>query len=179
MKTRSTKAWDVVIAGAGPAGCSAALVLGRACRRVLLCDTGTPRSWASKEMHAYLSRDGMPPARFLELARGEALEYAGVKFAPVEVRAARRVGDGFVVSLGARREVRARKLLIATGLFDAIPRIPGIDELFGRSVFQCPYCDGWEMRGRKVAVYGRGTRGFQMARAMTAWARDIVLLTDG
>ena len=171
--------WDVVIAGAGPAGLSAALVLGRARRRVLLCDTGTPRSWWSKEMHAYLSRDGIPPSRFLEVARKEALTYPGVRFAPVEVTAARRLRDGFRVSLAGRASVHARKLLIATGVFDIMPRIPGIDELFGRSVFQCPYCDGWEMRDRKIAVYGRRQRGFQMARAMTAWARDIVLCTDG
>jgi thioredoxin reductase len=175
----SMQSWDVVIAGAGPAGCSAALVLGRARRRVLLCDTGTPRSWASKEMHAYLSRDGIAPARFHELARREVLRYPGVRFAPVEVTRARRAGEGFIVTLGAARRVRARKLLIATGLFDQLPRLPGFDELFGRSVFQCPYCDGWEMRDRKVAVYGRGQRGFQMARALTAWTRDIVLLTDG
>jgi len=171
--------FDVVIAGAGPAGLSAALVLGRARRRVLLCDTGTPRSWASKEMHAFLSRDGIRPDRFLDLARREALTYPGVMFAPVEVRAAKRAGTGFIITLAPRRQVRARKLLIATGLFDAIPRIAGIDALFGRSVFQCPYCDGWELRGRPVAVYGRGQRGFQMARAMTAWTRDILLLTDG
>jgi thioredoxin reductase len=171
--------WDVVIAGAGPAGLSAALVLGRACRRVLLCDTGTPRSWASKEMHAYLSRDGISPARFLEIGRREVLAYPGVRYRPVEVMGARRVAGGFSVMLAGRTRVRARRLLIATGLFDALPRIPGIDELFGRSVFQCPYCDGWEMRGKKVAVYGRRQRGFQMARAMTAWARDIVLCTDG
>jgi thioredoxin reductase len=171
--------YDVVIAGAGPAGCSAALILGRACRRVLLCDTGTPRSWASKAMHAFISRDGIPPDRFLELARREALRYPGVEFAPVEVLGARRDGTGFVVTLAARRRVRARKLLIATGLFDAIPRIPGIDDVFGRSVFQCPYCDGWELRDRKLAVYGRGQRGFQMARAITAWSRELVLLSDG
>lgn len=130
-------------------------------------------------MHAYLSRDGIPPARFLAVARREVLKYLDVTFKPVAVRAARRDGLGFVVSLGDRRRVRTRKLLIATGVFDLVPRIPGIDPLFGRSVFQCPYCDGWEMRDRKVAIYGRGQRGFQMARAMTAWARDIVLLTDG
>jgi thioredoxin reductase len=171
--------WDVVVAGAGPAGLSAALVLGRACRRVLLCDTGTPRSWASKEMHAYLSRDGIVPRRFLDLSRREVLKYPGVRYVPVEVTGARRTPPGFHVELAGRKPVKARKLLIATGLFDLLPRIPGIDELFGRSVFQCPYCDGWEMRGTRVAVYGRGARGFQMARAMTAWARDIVLFTDG
>jgi thioredoxin reductase len=175
----SGSSWDVVIAGAGPAGLSAALVLGRACRRVLLCDTGTPRSWASKEMHAYLSRDGIPPARFLDIARREVLAYPGVRYAAHAVTAARRTPGGFTATVGAGSRVRARKLLIATGLFDIVPRIPGIDALFGRSVFQCPYCDGWEMRGRRVAVYGRRQRGFQMARAMTAWARDIVLCTDG
>jgi thioredoxin reductase len=171
--------YDVVIAGAGPSGCSAALVLARACRRVLLCDTGTPRSWASKAMHAFLSRDGIPPARFLDLARREVLRYPGVEFAPVEVKGARRAGTEFIVTLAPRRRVRARKLLIATGLFDVIPRIPGIDAVFGRSVYQCPYCDGWELRGRPLAVYGRGRRGFEMARALTAWTRDLVLLSDG
>jgi thioredoxin reductase len=120
----------------------------------------------------------MPPQKFLELARREVLRYPGVRFLPKEVVQARRRGDVFAVTVG-RRIVTARKLLIATGLFDLVPRIPGFDELFGYSVFQCPYCDGWEMRGRKVAVYGKGQRGFQMARAMTAWARDIVLCTDG
>ena len=179
MRDAGTMDWDVVIAGAGPAGLSAALVLGRACRRVLLCDTGTPRSWASKEMHAYLSRDGVSPARFLELARREVLAYPGVRFVPAEVTGARRISAGFSVRLAHRTGVRTRKLLIATGLFDSVPRLAGIDDLFGRSVFQCPYCDGWEMRGRKVAVYGRRQHGLQMARAMTAWSRDIVLFTDG
>ena len=171
--------WDVVIAGAGPAGLSAALVLGRACRSVLLCDTGTSRNRASQEMHAYLSRDGIQPARFLELARREVLKYPRVRFLPVEVRIARRAGLGFEVTLAGRRRVHCRKLLIATGLWDIVPPIPGIEPFFGRSVFQCPYCDGWEMRDRRVAVYGRRQRGFQMARAMTAWASDLVLCTDG
>jgi thioredoxin reductase len=174
-----TKNWDVVIAGAGPAGLSAALVLGRACRRVLLCDTGTPRSWASKEMHAFLSRDPVSPARFRDVSRDQVLKYPGVTYAPHEVTGARRRGPYFRVELADRASVRTRKLLIATGLFDIVPRIPGIDELFGRSVFQCPYCDGWEMRDRRIAVYGKRQRGFEMARAITAWAGDIVLLTDG
>ena len=178
-RVASRRQWDVVIAGAGPAGLSAALVLGRACRRVLLCDTGTPRSWASKEMHAYLSRDCVSPAKFRDISHREVLKYPGVTFAPVEVVAARREGGLFHVELAKRQPVRARKLLIATGLFDIVPRIPGIDELFGRTVFQCPYCDGWEMRDKRIAVYGKRQRGLHMARAMTAWARDIVLLTDG
>jgi thioredoxin reductase len=178
-RVASRRHWDVVIAGAGPAGLSAALVLGRACRRVLLCDTGTPRSWASKEMHAYLSRDCIAPAKFRDISHREVLKYRGVKFAPVEVVSARREANEFRVELAGRQPVRTRRLLIATGLFDIVPRIPGIDKLFGRTVFQCPYCDGWEMRKKRIAVYGKRQRGLQMARAMTAWAHDIVLFTDG
>jgi thioredoxin reductase len=178
-KSERPSTWDVVIAGAGPAGLSASLVLGRARRRVLLCDSGTPRSWASKEMHAYLSRDGMSPQEFLAIGRREVRRYPGVRYLPQEVCSARRAGAGFSVALADGRRVRCRKLLIATGVFDIVPRIPGIDELFGRSVFQCPYCDGWEMRDRRVLAYGRGQRGFQIARAMTAWTDDIMLCTDG
>lgn len=173
------KTWDAIIAGAGPAGLSAALVLGRACRSVLICDTGTPRSWASKQMHAYLSRDGVSPAAFLARSRQELARYPRVRYRSAEVtHASRNSRGGFDVTVG-RVTVRCRKLLIATGLFDVVPRIPGIATLYGRTVFQCPYCDGWEMRGRKTAVYGRRRRGYEMARVMTAWTRDIVLCTDG
>lgn len=172
--------WDVVIAGAGPAGLSAALVLGRARRRVLLCDTGTPRSWASHRMHAYLSRDGISPSAFRAVSRAQLQRYPGVRFRAAEVvNAVRRRAGGFTVHLATGSKVRSRKLLIATGLFDLVPKIPGIDQFFGRSVFPCPYCDGWEMRDKRIAVYGRGRRGYEMARAMTAWTRDIVLCTDG
>jgi thioredoxin reductase len=176
----AVKLWDVVIAGAGPAGLSAALVLGRARRKVLLCDTGTPRSWAAKEMHGFLTRDGIPPAQFRRLAHKELARYPCVEFRAVEVSAARRNGDGhFSVTLGKRSRVRSRKLLIATGVFDHLPKLDGIDQFFGSSVFQCPYCHGWEMRDEPIAVYGKRRRGFEMARAMTAWSDNIVLCTDG
>src|SRR5919205_1722822 len=105
---KSAAAWDVIIAGAGLAGLSAALILGRARRRVLLCDTGTPRSWASKEMHAYLSRDRIPPAEFLKLGRREVLRYPGVRYLPQEVQAAHRVARGFSVRLADGRRERCR-----------------------------------------------------------------------
>jgi thioredoxin reductase len=173
-------AWDVVIAGAGPAGLSAALVLGRARRKVLLCDTGTPRSWASKEMHGFLTREGIPPGEFRRLAHKELARYPSVTFRKVAVTAASRLADGrFTVTVAGRQRIRSRKLLIATGVFDRLPAIEGMEQLFGTSVFQCPYCDGWEVRDAPVAVYGKRRRGFEMARAMTAWTRDIALCTDG
>lgn len=172
--------WDVVIAGAGPAGLSAALVLGRARRKVLLCDTGTPRSWAAKEMHGFLTRDGIAPAEFRRLAHKELARYPGVVFREAEVTTASRNGRGhFEVTIGKQRRVRCRKLLIATGVFDHLPALGGIEQFFGTSVFQCPYCDGWEVRDAPIAVYGKRRRGFEMARAMTAWSGNIVLCTDG
>lgn len=172
--------WDVAIVGAGPAGLSAALILGRACRRVLVCDSGTPRSWASKAMHAFLTRDGIDPTTFRSLARGELRRYRNVQFRRAEVLEAKHArGGGFRLLTADRKQVACRKLLIATGVFDRLPPIPGIAAYFGTSVFQCPYCDGWENRDVPVAVYGKGRRGFEMSRALTAWTRDIVLCSDG
>jgi thioredoxin reductase len=174
------KLWDVIIAGGGPAGLSAALVLGRCRRSVLICDTNTPRSWASKEMHGFLTRDAIHPDRFREMGREDLARYPSVQFVESQITDASRRSDGtFAIVIGHDRIERCRKFLIATGLLDELPRIEGIVELFGRSVFQCPYCDGWEMRNEDIAVYGKRQRGMEMARAMTAWTDDIALLTDG
>jgi thioredoxin reductase len=170
---------DVVVIGAGPAGLSASLILGRACRSVLVCDRGTPRSWASKAVYGFLTRDGIEPTRFREIARRELSHYRNVKMLNAEVTRARRIADGnFEIELGKRR-VKCRKVLIATGVMDRLPRIAGIEHFFGTSVFQCPYCDGWELRGKPVAVYGKGERGVELARAMTAWTDNIALCTNG
>jgi len=177
---QSEERWDVVIVGAGAAGLSAALVLGRARRKVLLCDTGTPRNWASKEMHSFLTRDGIDPQEFRRLAHQELARYKQVSFRPQPVTAAKASSQGgFEVTVDGSSTVRCRKLLLATGLLDQLPPVEGINDFFGSSVFQCPYCHGWEMRDRPVAVYGQRQRGFEMARAMTAWTQQIVLCTDG
>src|SRR5688572_16936877 len=121
---------DVVIVGAGPAGLNAALILGRATRRVLLCDRGTPRSWASSAMYGFVTRDGTAPEEFRRIAREELSDYPNVSFAETEVSRAVRDGrSGFRVTVG-RRVVRCRKLLIATGVMDVLPPIAGIDEYF-------------------------------------------------
>ena len=172
--------WDVIIIGAGPAGLSAALILGRCRRRVLLCDSGTPRSWAAHRMHGFLSRDGMELEQFRQTARDQLSQYSGVRFLAVAATKASRSEDGrFRVQFADHTTHSSRKLLLASGVFDELPKIPNIQRFFGTSVHPCPYCEGWEMRDLPVAIYGKGRRGFEMARAMTAWSSDLILCTDG
>jgi thioredoxin reductase len=172
--------YDVIIVGAGPAGLSAALMLGRCRRRVLVCDNGRPRNAASHAMHGYLTRDGIPPRDFLSLGRTQLQQYETVQLIDVEVVAAAcDPRNCFGVTLATGQRHVARKLLLATGVIDHVPRIPGFAELYGRSVFHCPYCDGWEIRDAPWAVYGKGERAYGLALELTTWTRDIVVCTDG
>ena len=171
--------YDVVIVGAGPAGLSAALILGRCRRQVLVCDTGKPRNAASHAMHGFLTRDGIPPGEFLRIAREQLRQYDSIDMRDVEVTAAECIDGRFHVTLQGGGRVTSRKLLIATGVVDNLPDIPGFRELYGTSVFHCPYCDGWEVRDRPLAIYGRGARGYGLSLELTGWSRDLVLCTDG
>ena len=155
------------------------MILGRARRRVLVCDTGKPRNRAAREMHGYLTREGVAPLDFLRLARAELKRYPGVRVLKAEVLDARPHAGAFQIRLASGRRVQTRKLLLATGLVDALPPIAGVERLLGKSVFQCPYCHGWEARGARVVVYGSGVRALEMARALTAWTSDVVVCADG
>jgi thioredoxin reductase len=171
--------FDVIIIGAGPAGLNGALVLGRCRRRVLVCDAGHPRNAASHGLHNYLTRDGTKPAEFLRLGREELESYETVKLMKIEVTDARLLEHGFEVTLSNGERAVGRKLLIATGVVDEIPKLEGLDSFYGRSVFHCPYCDGWEMRDQPLAVYGKGENGLGLALELILWSPDLVLCTDG
>jgi thioredoxin reductase len=171
--------YDVIIVGAGPAGLSAALILGRCRRKVLVLDTGRPRNAAARAMHGFLSRDGINPAELLRVARQQLTPYRSIKFARQEATAACAVEDGFEVTVAGGKRLRCRKLLLATGVVDEVPPVQGIDAFYGRSVFHCPYCDGWESRDQPLAVYSRTANGAGLALELTVWSKDIVLCTDG
>jgi thioredoxin reductase len=172
--------YDVVIVGAGPAGLSAALMLGRCRRSVLVCDSGRPRNAASRALHGYLTRDGIDPADVRALGRRELAQYDTVEYREIEVTdAICQPNTRFQVTLASGDRVDCRKLLLATGVTDRLPDVEGFRELYGRSVFHCPYCDGWELRDMPIAIYGRGARGYGLALELTVWSRDLMLCTDG
>src|SRR5437899_2340397 len=165
-----TDACDVVVVGAAPAGLSAALVLGRCRRRVLVCDTDRPRNAVSQALHGFLSRDGIPPLELRRIGREQLERYETVDLWPTDVLDARSASGGFEVTVGTGGQVACRKLLIATGVQDVLPAVRGIDELYGRSIFHCPYCDGWEWRDQPIAIYGEGEHGTGLALELTAWS---------
>ena len=134
--------YDAIIVGGGPAGLSAALLLGRCRRRVLLCDSGHYRNSASAGVHSFFTRDGTPPTEMLGIGRKQ-LEQYGVELRNCEVINACLHEEGFLLTLSDGTELVCRKLLLATGVKDRVPDLPGIQDLYGKSVHHCPYCDAW------------------------------------
>jgi len=170
---------DVIIVGGGPAGLSAALVLARACRSVIVFDHGHPRNASAASLNGYLTRDGISPHEFRAIARDELARYEQVRIVDLEVTdAACEEGEFRVRAIDGRR-FSARKLLLATGVVDHVPELPGIREMYGSSVFHCPYCDGYELRGRPLAVYGCEEKGYGLALELLGWSKDVVLVSDG
>src|SRR5271165_1603470 len=161
--------YDVVVAGGGAAGLSAALVLGRAQRRVAVIDAGAPRNAPAAHMQGFLSRDGMPPAGLLAAGR---TEVAGYGVEPVEDQVA-GIEAGFFVRLAGGRVLRARRILVATGARDELPDIPGVRQRWGRDLLHCPYCHGWEVRGQPLGVLGTQPGSAQHALLVRQWSDDV------
>jgi thioredoxin reductase len=145
---------------------------------VLVCDRGQPRNQRSHALHGYLTRDGVAPAILNELGRGELATY-GVELRAVAVTKVERLAEGFDVRLADGSHDTARFVLIATGVIDDLPPIPGFDDCYGRSVFHCPYCDGWECRDKRLAVFGRGREAAAMALGLKTWSADLLVCSNG
>lgn len=171
---------DALIIGAGPAGLSAALILGRCRRRVLVLDSDKPRNAAARALHGYLTRDGTPPRELRSLGQRELEAYPSVEVRDVAAIGAERVPDGgFEIALATGEHERGAVLLLATGRQDLMPETPGFAEFYGRGVYHCPYCDGWENRDREIAIYGRDDSAASLALALLTWSNRLTLCADG
>lgn len=166
----SERAYDVVIVGGGAAGLSAALVLGRARRRVAVVDAGRPRNGPAAHMQGFLSRDGMPPAELLATGQAEVRGY-GVEVIEDQVVA---IESGYLVRLASGAPLTARRALVATGVRDELPDIPGVRERWGRDLLHCPYCHGWEVRDQPLGVLGTRPDAVQHALLVAQWSDDVV-----
>jgi thioredoxin reductase len=168
--------YDVAVIGGGAAGLSAALVLSRARRKVLVVDAGTPRNAPAAHMHGYLSRDGLPPGELLALGRDEVTGYGGEIVAGTVTDLV--PGDaGFGASLADGQRISARRLLVTTGLRDELPDVPGLRDRWARDVLHCPYCHGHEVRDRRLGVLGRTSGAVRYAQIVRQWTDDLVYFT--
>lgn len=178
MKNPCEETYEAIVVGGGPAGLSAALVLGRCLRRTLLIDAGEYRNRSSKALHCFLSRDGIAPSALLEEARAQLQRYPNVTAMAGYVTGARKLPDGGFEISTLTSSVRAKTLLLATGTKDVLPDIPGMAEHYGKSVHVCPYCDGYENREAPVAVLGAGEKAATFAHLIRQWTQDLVLCTS-
>jgi thioredoxin reductase len=186
MNVRDEQIFDVIVVGGGPAGLSAALILGRCRRNVLLIDAGQPRNAAAQAIHGLLGNDGITPRALLEKGRSEIERYGVACVQDVVISAAclaprpKNIATCFRLETKGGRSLRCRKLLFATGMHDELPDIPGLRECYGLSVHHCPYCDGWEHRDQRIAVYAKKPHeAAGLAVALRGWSPEITVLTGG
>jgi len=171
--------YDVAVIGGGPAGLAAALWLARYLHTVVVVDSGDPRNWQTRGINGYLGHQGIRSPELRALGRAEC-ESFGVDFVDGLVdRALNETGELFAVHLRDGSEINARRVLLAIGIRDVWPDIPGLDTCYGDTVHVCPDCDGYETRDRKTVVIGKGRKAVGMALALTTWTRAIVICTNG
>jgi thioredoxin reductase len=170
---------DVLVIGGGPAGMNAAVVLGRCKRRVILFDTKEYRNRWSHGMHNYLTRDDILPGDFVKLSHKELDKYGVIRIEKRIVNARKNEKGIFVARDEDGNTYYSKKLLVATGLSDNLPKVEGFEEWYGKAIFHCPYCDGWEVRDKRIGVYARNKEGWELALNLKAWTDHVTLYTDG
>ncbi len=171
--------YDTLIVGAGPAGLSAALILGRCLRTVIVCGAGETRNVSAHAVHGLLGQEGKCPADLIADAKRDVSRYPTVEICEDEVVAVVPDASGFAFETASGAQGQAKKVLLATGLRDELPEIDGIEALYGRSVHHCLYCDGYEYAKKPLAAYGREHRGLGLALMISHWSDNVLLLTNG
>ncbi|MBC8101729.1 MAG: NAD(P)/FAD-dependent oxidoreductase [Cytophagales bacterium] len=171
--------YDAIVVGGSYAGLSAAMQLARARRRILILDGGRPRNRFAPTSHGFFGQDGLSPGKMIETARRQVMAYPTVRFQQAEATLATREKDGFLLAFGGDHAARGKRLVLATGVKDDLPTIPGLQELWGTGVAHCPYCHGYEVADRKLAVLGVNGPAVHQALLLRDWSGDVTLLTNG
>src|SRR5947209_1076709 len=173
------RSFDVAVIGGGPAGLTAAIWLARYLHTVVLIDSGDPRNWETRGVNGFLGLPHIEPPELRSLGRDECRRY-GVELIDDIVTATRkRNDDDFLIELMSGESLRARRVLLAIGIRDIWPEVPGLGHTFGQNAHVCPDCDGYEARGKKIVVIGNGRRAVGMALNLTTWTREIIICTNG
>jgi thioredoxin reductase len=171
--------YDVIIIGGSYAGLSAAMTLGRSLRQVLIIDAGQPANRQTPHAHNLIMHDGEPPAQLVALAHQQVLAYPGVSWLTGKVIEAAQTDSGFAVGTDTGESFRAKKLLLATGVFDQMPPIEGFAACWGISVLHCPYCHGYEVTGQRIGLLANGDTGIELVKLIGHWSKNLMLLTNG
>jgi thioredoxin reductase len=171
--------YDVGIVGGGPAGLSAAIMLGRCCRRIILFDHSEPRNQAALVVNGFLGLEGVSPAELRRRGREQALKYDVTLVDAQVLRAETCLAGGFVLNATNGSFVEVRKILFATGVKDQLPQIQGITDFYGKCVHHCPYCDGWEHRNQRLVALGDGDSVVELALSLLTWSADVTACTNG
>ena len=170
---------ECVIIGGGPAGLNAALVLGRARRDVVVIDNNKPRNAVTHESHGFLTRDGVKPAEFRRLAHEEIRRYPSVKFQTSMITDIRQDRDGFSMISTDGDFIQTKKIILATGLRETLPSVEGIHQYYGKSLFNCPYCDGWELQDRPLVIISENSHAWSLTTLVHNWSHDLIVCTNG
>ncbi|WP_200416002.1 NAD(P)/FAD-dependent oxidoreductase [Virgibacillus salexigens] len=170
---------DCAVIGGGPAGMNASLVLGRSRRKTILFDDNQPRNAVTNESHGFLTRDGITPSEFRRLGQEDLKKYPDVTIKKQRVTEVHKVQQLFTMQTEAGEVYRSKKLILATGLKETLPNVKQMQQFYGTSIFSCPFCDGWELRDRRLAIIADNTHAFHMAKVAFNWSKDLILCTNG
>lgn len=170
---------DCAVIGGGPAGLNASLVLGRARLKTILFDDNKPRNKVTAESHGFITRDGINPKELKRIAQEELDRYPDVRIEKQRVQRINKANTLFKVETENGEIYTAKKIILATGFKENLPDIPRVEEFYGKSLYNCPFCDGWELRDRALAVIADDKKAFHMAKLVSNWTNDLIVFTNG
>ncbi|MCC2251484.1 NAD(P)/FAD-dependent oxidoreductase [Virgibacillus sp. AGTR] len=170
---------DCIVIGGGPAGLNASLMLGRSKRKTILFDDNKPRNAVTNESHGFITRDGIHPLEFKQIAREELSKYPNVIIKKQRVLQVDKYKQVFTIKADDGEVYKAKKIILATGLKETLPNIAQVNQFYGTSIFSCPFCDGWELRDRPLALIAENNRAFHMAKVVFNWSKDLIVCTNG